>query len=41
MIELKAMGLNPIIIWECQLKPGKREITLNKTLNTITKVAKK
>ena len=33
---LKKMGWNVIVIWECELKPGKRKKTLNKLLKKIS-----
>lgn len=35
---LKAQGWKPIIIWECELKPEKKNITLENLYNLITKV---
>lgn len=33
---LKELGWKPIIIWECELKPGNRETTLRNLFNLIT-----
>lgn len=35
---LKAQGWKPLIIWECELKPEKKNITLENLFNLITKV---
>lgn len=35
---LKAQGWKPLIIWECELKPEKKNITLENLCNLITKV---
>jgi DNA mismatch endonuclease (patch repair protein) len=40
MKDLKELGWNSIIIWECELKPEKRNTTLENILFTITKEAK-
>lgn len=34
--ELKIMGWNTLTVWECELKPDKRDLTLNKIYNSIT-----
>lgn len=34
--ELKIMGWNFLTVWECELKPDKRDLTLNKIYNSIT-----
>lgn len=38
--DLKERGWNSIVIWECELKPGKRNTTFENILFTITKEAK-
>ncbi|HZW78174.1 MAG TPA: DNA mismatch endonuclease Vsr [Flavobacteriaceae bacterium] len=40
MKDLKESGWNSIVIWECELKPEKRNTTLENILFTITKEAK-
>ena len=35
LLRLKAMGWHTVEIWECQLKPKEREITLNGLLRTL------
>jgi len=40
MKDLKELGWNSIVIWECELKPEKRNTTLENILFTITKEAK-
>jgi DNA mismatch endonuclease (patch repair protein) len=35
--DLKDLGWNPIVIWECELKPKKKEETLNNLINNIAK----
>lgn len=37
LTELTKLGWNTLVIWECELKPRKRKITLGKTLKKITK----
>jgi DNA mismatch endonuclease (patch repair protein) len=39
MKDLNERGWNSLVIWECELKPEKRNMTLNKILFTITKKA--
>ena len=36
--ELAAMGWHSITIWECELKPGKREDTLESLAYTLNKI---
>lgn len=38
---LKELGWKPIIIWECELKPAKRNASLAHIISTITKESKK
>ena len=38
---LKELGWEPIIIWECELKPVKRNVSLSNIISTITKESKK
>ncbi len=38
---LKELGWKPIIIWECELKPEKRNASLVNIITTITKESKK
>ena len=40
MKDLKESGWNSTVIWECELKPEKRNTTLENILFTITKEAK-
>ncbi|GAA3951447.1 DNA mismatch endonuclease Vsr [Chitinophaga oryziterrae] len=35
MLELKENGWNVIIVWECQLKPSERDVTLQTLLNEL------
>ena len=35
IIKLKDMGWNVIVVWECELKGDKREITLRKLITTL------
>jgi len=37
MKDLKELGWNPLVIWECELKPEKREEKLSSLLNNIIK----
>ncbi|BFG70006.1 very short patch repair endonuclease [Sediminibacterium sp. KACHI17] len=39
--KLKKNGWTPLVIWECELKPNKREENLKRTLINILKGAKK
>lgn len=39
MMDLKERGWNSLVIWECELKPEKRNTTLKNILFTITKEA--
>ena len=36
MEEIVHLGWCPLVIWECELKPGKREQTLNSVYLSIT-----
>jgi DNA mismatch endonuclease (patch repair protein) len=38
---LKELGWKPIIIWECELKPSKRNASLAHIISTLTKESKK
>lgn len=38
--DLKELGWNSLVIWECELKPDKRNTTLENIITTITKEAK-
>lgn len=37
LADIKKQGWLPIVVWECQLKPDKREKTLNTIIKTIMK----
>lgn len=36
--ELASMGWHSIVVWECELKPAKRELTLNSLAYTLNKI---